>query len=115
MLNAINWNKCLEQIQHIGVTVFSRKSNLPIGTIEQWVYCGTMPKLDKALKALGTLGIDIGVKDLDEFLEKIRKYGVYRTARESGINIGTIRHWVYRGKVPLLDKVLKILEVIKEE
>lgn len=53
------------------------------------------------------------MKSIEEFVELIKEYGVTKTARDSGISVCTIRHWVYNGVDPLIDKVTMVLNTIK--
>ncbi len=114
MKNTIFWENILKQIQDIGVTQFARQSGIGLANLEMWSYTNRTPRLSGALKVYKALGIEIGVNSLEEFIGLVKAYGVTKTARESGVSVCTIRHWVYNGVDPRIDKVITVLNTIQK-
>ena len=115
MKNATFWENILNQIQDIGVTKFARQSGISLANLEMWSYTHRLPCLSSALGVCKALGVDMGVSSVEEFVRLIKKYGVTKTARDSGVSVCTIRHWVYNGVDPLIDKVITVLNTIKNK
>lgn len=113
MKTTIYWENILRKIQDMGITKFLRRSGISTGTVDMWLYHKQKPRLRLALKVFRTLEIDIEVSSFEEFIELIKKNGIAKTSRKSGISLSTIRHWVYYGKEPSIDKALKVLKIIQ--
>ena len=49
---------------------------------------------------------------IKEFYTEIRKYGIRKAARDSGVPLQTIRSWIYGKSVPSLSKAQKVADAM---
>jgi DNA-binding phage protein len=52
------------------------------------------------------------VKILEDFLQEIRKFGLTKVSRLSGVSIRTIGQWLYSDVMPTLDNAVKVADAM---
>ena len=52
---------------------------------------------------------------IEDFLNQVRIYGLSMAARKSGVSFGTIAGWIYEGRAPRFDLVIRLADAIGME